>query len=161
MRKAITGDPARALILFIACLALALAACAPSPTAQSAATNATAAQPTGTQPPAGEATEPAAQTVAGQMVWVLAGDGNQARYRVTEQLASRDFPSDAIGETTSLTGQLVISPDGAVMTDASKFVVDLTTLKSDRSMREPPMTANTATPITMVSTPLPTAARRS
>jgi polyisoprenoid-binding protein YceI len=150
MRKRLISYPARTLLLFSACLALLLAACAPAPTAaptaQPAATSAPAEQPTAsqaTEAPAAEATNPAAQSAAGQMVWALAGDGNEARYRVTEQLAQRDFPSDAVGATSSLTGQLALSQDGQVMPDASKFVVDLTTLKSDKNMRDRYLQRNT------------------
>ena len=67
---------------------------------------------------------------------VIAKDGNEARYRVREQLVNIDFPSDAVGRTTALTGSILISPDGSIFKDSSKFSVDLTTIASDRSMRD-------------------------
>jgi polyisoprenoid-binding protein YceI len=172
MRKRFTTHPARVLLLFSACLALLLAACAPAPTvaptAQLAATSAPAEQPTASQATEGPAAEATAQSAAVQTVWTLAGDGNEARYRVTEQLAQRDFPSDAVGATSSLTGQLTLAQDGQVMPDASKFVVDLTTLKSDKNMRDRYLQRNTLqtstypdaefvpTEVKGLSSPLPT-----
>jgi polyisoprenoid-binding protein YceI len=67
---------------------------------------------------------------------VVAEDGNEVRYRVREQLARIEFPSDAVGATTAVTGALVIADDGSVVRDASKFVVDLTGLKSDSDRRD-------------------------
>lgn len=79
-----------------------------------------------------------AQTVArtvGPVRFVLAPDGNEARYRVREQLVNIDFPSDAVGRTSALTGSLFIGPDGLVK-DSSRFAVDLTTIASDRPNRD-------------------------
>jgi polyisoprenoid-binding protein YceI len=67
---------------------------------------------------------------------VVAEDGNEVRYRVREQLASIEFPSDAVGATTAVTGALVIADDGSVVRDGSRFVVDLTGLKSDSDRRD-------------------------
>jgi polyisoprenoid-binding protein YceI len=67
---------------------------------------------------------------------VVAEDGNEVRYRVREQLARIEFPSDAVGATTAVTGALVIADDGSVVRDASRFVVDLTGLKSDSDRRD-------------------------
>jgi polyisoprenoid-binding protein YceI len=62
--------------------------------------------------------------------------GNEARYRVRELLAAATVENDAVGATTALTGGLMIDASGKVDTAASKWTVDLTTLKSDRSMRD-------------------------
>jgi polyisoprenoid-binding protein YceI len=67
---------------------------------------------------------------------VLDPSKSEARYRVREQLASLKLPSDAIGATSVISGALVIEPDGTLVSQASKFVVDLTTLKSDQSRRD-------------------------
>jgi polyisoprenoid-binding protein YceI len=67
---------------------------------------------------------------------VLAPEGNEARYLVREQLANLDFPNDAIGATSAITGQLVLDAAGAVVTAESKFVIDVTTLKSDKERRD-------------------------
>lgn len=66
----------------------------------------------------------------------LAPSGNEARYRVREQLANVAFPNDAVGTTQSVTGAIVIGDDGKIVTGASKIVVDLTTLKSDKERRD-------------------------
>ena len=67
---------------------------------------------------------------------VVADSGNEARYRVREQLARIDFPTDAIGTTRAVTGAITIADDGSIVKDASKFTVDLTTLKSDSDRRD-------------------------
>jgi len=66
----------------------------------------------------------------------VAPSGNEARYRVREQLANVSFPSDAVGATQNVTGAIVIGNDGRIDTSLSKIVVDLTTLKSDRERRD-------------------------
>ncbi|MFS8639162.1 MAG: YceI family protein [Gemmatimonadota bacterium] len=67
---------------------------------------------------------------------VIAPEGNVARYRVREQLARLDFPNDAVGETSSISGALVLDEDGSVVAAESRFEVDLRTLKSDSDRRD-------------------------
>lgn len=67
---------------------------------------------------------------------VLAATGNEARYRVREQLAGVDFPNDAVGATSAITGEIVIGDNGEVIAERSKITVDLRTLKSDRDRRD-------------------------
>lgn len=74
---------------------------------------------------------------------VTASEGNVARYRVREQLAGLQFPNDAVGETEAIEGTLVLGADGSVVREESRFVVDLTTLKSDRSRRDGYVQRNT------------------
>ena len=57
------------------------------------------------------------------------------RYRVRETLAGVTFESDAVGNTESITGSLIILPDGSIGS-GSKITVDLTTLKSDQAFRD-------------------------
>ena len=57
------------------------------------------------------------------------------RYRVSEILTGVDFESDAVGNTASITGSLIILPDGAIGS-GSNITVDLTTLKSDQAFRD-------------------------
>jgi polyisoprenoid-binding protein YceI len=61
--------------------------------------------------------------------------GTRARYKVQEQLAGIDFPSQAVGTTESVTGMLIVNPDGSFGA-GSKLTVDLRTLTSDQSMRD-------------------------
>jgi polyisoprenoid-binding protein YceI len=67
---------------------------------------------------------------------VVAPDGNEARYVVREQLANVSLPGDAIGTTTDVTGMIVLTVDGKVVPEESRFVVDLRTLRSDADMRD-------------------------
>jgi polyisoprenoid-binding protein YceI len=68
--------------------------------------------------------------------YVVAPTGNEARYRVREQLAGFDLPNDAVGVTKDITGRLVVEPDGRVVKDSSRIVVLLTSLKSDKARRD-------------------------
>jgi polyisoprenoid-binding protein YceI len=63
-------------------------------------------------------------------------EGTTARYKVREQLAGISFPSDAVGTTQSVTGTVVLNPDGSIDASKSKLTVDLRTLKSDQQMRD-------------------------
>jgi polyisoprenoid-binding protein YceI len=67
---------------------------------------------------------------------VLAPTGNEARYRVREQLANLDLPNDAVGKTTKVEGRLVVMPNGTIVRDSSRFVVDLASLTSDAARRD-------------------------
>lgn len=66
----------------------------------------------------------------------LAPAGNVARYRVREQFLDINFPSDAVGTTTAITGAIVLDVKGAVIPKESRFVVDIRTLKSDSENRD-------------------------
>lgn len=81
---------------------------------------------------------PAASTGSGSNTirFVLRPEKSEARYRVREQLANVSLPSDAIGRTNAFTGTIVVNPDGSIAPAESKFVVDVSTLKSDRSQRD-------------------------
>lgn len=84
-------------------------------------------------PPESAASRPGLQDT---LTLVLAPDGNEARYRVREQLANLEFPNDAVGATSAITGALVLDAQGAVVPAESKFVIDVTTLKSDKERRD-------------------------
>src|SRR6185312_166179 len=68
--------------------------------------------------------------------YAVAPDGNEARYRVREQLMHHDLPNDAVGKTTAITGNFSVAPDGAVDTAASKITIDVTSLDSDQQRRD-------------------------
>jgi polyisoprenoid-binding protein YceI len=68
--------------------------------------------------------------------YVPAIDGNEARYRVREQLVGFDFPNDAIGKTSRVEGSIMIGADGRLVRDSSKFTIDLRTLESDQTRRD-------------------------
>jgi len=119
-----------------------LVACG-SPAATTAPTlpvaTATSAAPTNApaDTAAPDATATTGSTASGdQIVLNLAADGNEARYRVREQLANVDLPSDAIGKTSAVTGTIVVSSDGTIDSTQSKITVDITGLQSDSGMRD-------------------------
>lgn len=99
---------------------------------------AAAAQPAATtaEKPAATIAAPQSGASSGGLVIAIDPQNSEARYRVREQLANVDLPSDAIGKTKAITGSMTIKPDGTIDTANSKFVVDLSTLQSDRSMRD-------------------------
>lgn len=68
--------------------------------------------------------------------YVVAPTGNEARYRVREQLAGFDLPKDAIGATKDVTGRILIGADGKVVKDSSRITVQLSELKSDQTRRD-------------------------
>ena len=68
--------------------------------------------------------------------FTVAPSGNEARYRVREQLAGFDLPNDAIGVTKDIAGQFVVDSDGKIVRDSSKIIVQLTNLKSDKTRRD-------------------------
>lgn len=61
---------------------------------------------------------------------------SRASYRVREQLAGISFPNDAVGTTSDVTGVIVLGPDGAIDSTASRLTVDLRTLRSDQDQRD-------------------------
>ncbi len=69
-------------------------------------------------------------------VTVIIGDGTLARYVIGEQLANRDLPNDAIGETANVSGSIVLDADGNVAPGESTLVVDVSTLESDSGRRD-------------------------
>jgi polyisoprenoid-binding protein YceI len=68
--------------------------------------------------------------------YVVAPDGNEARYRVREQLLNHDLPNDAVGTTSAVTGAVTVSPGGTIDTAASRITIDVRSLKSDQNRRD-------------------------
>jgi polyisoprenoid-binding protein YceI len=67
---------------------------------------------------------------------VTAPAGNEARYRIREQLVGLDLPNDAVGETSGVTGVIAADAKGNVIPAESKFTIDVSTLKSDKDRRD-------------------------
>ena len=81
---------------------------------------------------------PAPRTLPGpaaRVRLVLAPEGNEARFRVKEQLAMLTMPNVAVGVTSRITGALALD-DGKVVPSESRFSVALDSLKSDRDRRD-------------------------
>lgn len=89
---------------------------------------------------ASESLPPAASAAVGVAdlpgSWTVAAD-SVVGYRVRERLASLSADSDAVGRTNAITGTATIAASGDTLnvTDAT-FTVDMTSLQSDRSMRD-------------------------
>jgi polyisoprenoid-binding protein YceI len=67
--------------------------------------------------------------------WTV-GEGT-AGYRVREKLANLPAPSDAVGRTNAVTGQVTISgQDGAYKANNANFTVDVSQLKSNEDRRD-------------------------
>jgi len=94
---------------------------------KSAPSKAAATKPAATKP---AATKPA------RLHFIVSPAGNEARYRVREQLAGFDLPNDAVGVTKDITGQFVVDAEGKIVRDSSKIVVQVTSLKSDKTRRD-------------------------
>ena len=111
----------------------AVSACAGSPAAESVpipipptptVSSQVSPQPDGSAPSAMEG------------VTISIAEGSIARYLVNEQLADRDLPNDAIGETSDISGQIVLDETGNVIAGQSTITVGLRTLKSNKNRRD-------------------------
>ncbi len=107
-----------------------------APTTAPAATDAPATSATATEAPATPADGGGAAKPTQALRFVTTATGNEARYRIREQLANRDLPNDAIGATSNVSGTLTAASDGTIMADLSSFVIDLRSLASDSSRRD-------------------------
>ena len=62
-------------------------------------------------------------------------DGSSATYSVTEQFVGINFPNDAMGTSTSVSGTIGINAEGGIE-PGSKLSIDLRNLKSDQDQRD-------------------------
>lgn len=127
-----TLSPATAAPVTSASAATATVA-APSPT-QAAPTMAATEAPGSTE--AAPTPTTASSDSSATVTLVVVPEKSEARYRVREQLAGVSLPSDAVGKTNAISGQIVGKMDGTIVSDQSKIVVDVRTLKSDQGMRD-------------------------
>ncbi len=134
-------------LLAIVLVAAFLASCATAPIAApptAAPTQPAVPAPTLTPvPPTEPVATAAADAPVGALRLVVAAEGNEARFRVREQLVSLTLPSDAVGTTTGVSGAIIIQPDGQIVAAESRFAVDLTTLATDSSRRDGYIQRNT------------------
>lgn len=124
------------VLALVALLTLAIA-CTATPTPAplpTAAPTAQAKAPTTVAPTS--APTPAASASGDTVKLATVPGKNEARYRVREQLAGVNLPSDAVGVTKEFSGTIVGKLDGTIIPAQSKFSVDLRTLKSDRDQRD-------------------------
>ncbi len=78
-----------------------------------------------------------------ELRYVVGPDGNDVRYKVREQLARIPFPSDAVGGTRRIQGQIVFDSNGGIVRDESRFEVNLASLQSDQERRDNYLRRNT------------------
>ncbi|MCS6802997.1 MAG: YceI family protein [Chloroflexota bacterium] len=118
---------------------LLAAACAPAPapvtTGQAGSTPPTAPTATPTTAPPAATPTPAAQPAAGEVRFVIATGSSEARFRVTEQLAGRNLPNDAVGATKEVSGTVVLRGN-QVVAEQSRITVDMRTLRTDQAQRD-------------------------
>jgi polyisoprenoid-binding protein YceI len=132
------GGGSLAYVLFlkgdnVAPLALPTSPVASSNAANSGSTGATTGSAGTTLAPASAASIDAA-SIPGS--WKIAAN-SIVGYRVRERLASLSADSDAVGRTSSITGTATIAASGgAVSVTDGEFTVDMTTIASDRQMRD-------------------------
>jgi polyisoprenoid-binding protein YceI len=83
-------------------------------------------------PASGAAIDPA--SIPG--TWTIGAD-SVVGYRVREKLASLSAESDAVGRTSAITGSVTIVGSGSTLSvSKADFSVDMTTLASDKQMRD-------------------------
>ncbi len=80
----------------------------------------------------------AASTAGGGQTFTILSDRSEAAYFADEKLASLPLPSKASGKTSDITGSFHLTADGLNLDPStpSTFTVNLTTIKSDKSMRD-------------------------
>lgn len=76
-----------------------------------------------------------AASAKGSHGYSLAGIGNEARYRVMEELVSIGT-NEVVGKTHDIKGRIVVDDKGAVLKDSSKITVNVQTLQTDQRRRD-------------------------
>jgi polyisoprenoid-binding protein YceI len=114
---------------------LALPSTAPTPSSEtSASTDPAPGSSAGTSLPPASGSSVDAASIPG--TWTIGAD-SVVGYRVRERLASLSADSDAVGRTSVITGSATIGGSGASLTvSKADFSVDMTTLQSDKQMRD-------------------------
>lgn len=112
----------------------------PVPSASAVSTAPPAATTVAASPAAaGTITGSAASTMtsgaSATSLFAIVPNQSQAQYTVNEKFANLPFPSDAVGTTKQVQGQIVLGPDGKVA-DGGKIVVNIQSLTSDRIQRD-------------------------
>lgn len=80
-------------------------------------------------------TAPAGSKGSAHITYNVAPIGNEARYRVFEELASIGH-NEVIGKGRDVKGKIVLDGNGAIVKDSSKIVVNSQTLATDSKRRD-------------------------
>lgn len=137
---------ATSLVLLVACAAPEPTSSPVRPTPTSAptaagsprpATPSSAPAPSNTAGPASaQASQAAADANAGARTFTVDPGQSEVKLTVKEVFADGNVTNDAVLTTKEIKGQIVITRDGHLVADKSKFTVALDTLKSDRGQRD-------------------------
>src|SRR5262249_16926182 len=88
------------------------------------------------QPAASVGTSAPAEGPAGVLHSPVSAKDSEVPYTVNEKLSRLPAPSDAVGKTSTISGDVYLTTAGLAPAPGSKFVVDLRTLKSDEPVRD-------------------------
>src|SRR5574341_569272 len=88
--------------------------------------------------PSGTTATPGSANSGSTVTYRINPELSEAAYFVDEELASLPLPSTAKGTTNEISGELVLTSDGAALAEGatSRFTVDLRNLTSDESRRD-------------------------
>jgi polyisoprenoid-binding protein YceI len=86
-------------------------------------------------PEGGSAVSTSLDPIAGARKFVIEPADSGAKYVVEEKLRG-GIITKAVGTTSTISGEICLTPDGVSKEAQSKFVVDLSTLRSDESQRD-------------------------
>ena len=121
--------------LLAACGAQAPAASPGSGASYGGDSGAPAAAPT-TLVPSAPAPEVAGVSTSGALTFRVQPQQSKATFRVREQLARIELPTDAVGTTGAVEGQLTLGADGSIDSRNSRITVDLRQLTTDSAQRD-------------------------
>lgn len=79
---------------------------------------------------------PAKPPTAAPVHFALAPTGNQVRFTVREQLTTIEYPIDAIGTTSAITGGITFTAAGKVDPAGSRISIAMDSLKTDKDNRD-------------------------
>jgi polyisoprenoid-binding protein YceI len=130
------GGGAMAWVLFLKGDNVAPLALPSTPAASQVAAGSSDAGSAGGDPSLAPASGVAIDAASLPGTWSIA-TGSEVGYRVREKLASLSADSDAVGRTSGITGTATVTANGSTMSvTAAAFTVDMTSLASDRQMRD-------------------------
>ncbi len=90
----------------------------------------------GASVPLGAQAKPKTAPTPASVRFVLDSASSEARYLVRELLAANTIENEVTGRTTAVRGSITLDPQSKVVPNESKVVIDLTTLKTDKSRRD-------------------------
>jgi polyisoprenoid-binding protein YceI len=120
----------------------ALASPSPAANASPAASPAAAGSPIAAASPVAVIVTPGTGSPAGPRYRIV-GERSEASYRARETFVNQPGPSEAVGRTNDLEGELQLETDGILRGQILRMRVDVRTLTSDQSRRDTFIRQNT------------------